>query len=133
MTKIVCSGCGEELDLVVLSFGTRSWDKRTQSYIHTEGDDEGDWQCPKCGAAVSETRYYPPTTGRPFPQTYGDWVNLAESIKQKDPTVSTSWEVSHALNAILEEERGEAEPDADYTADDAKRWLVEKAGELGLK
>ena len=48
MGKIVCKNCGKTLDLVVLTYGTRSWDEETQKYIHTEEDDEGDWGCPYC-------------------------------------------------------------------------------------
>ncbi len=59
---------------------------------------------------------------RPFPQTYGDWVNLAENIKQADP--SDVFRVNTALESISHD---------DPTADEDKRWLVKKAGELGIK
>lgn len=73
------------------------------------------------------------SAGRSFPKTYSDWVSLGEDIKGKDPTASTILEVNNALYYILEEEKGEADEDAGYTADDAKIWLTEKAGELGIK
>ena len=69
--------------------------------------------------------------GRPFPQTYGDWVSLAEDIKgrcQGEPaTIAT---VNYQLNTILGAEQGTETPGA---AEEAKRWLVNKAAELGLK
>lgn len=58
---------------------------------------------------------------RLFPKTYGDWADLGMDIKEKDS--SLSGEVNDALTKIY----GEA-PDADG----AKRWLVGKAGELGV-
>lgn len=123
MGKIVCSSCGKELDKVVLSFGTRSWDERTQSYIHTEEDEEGNWACPMCGAVVSEVRFYPPAIGRPFPKTYGDWVNLAENIKTATPDLDTQYTANLHLQEIATEGPNQ---------DAAKRWLVEKAGELRI-
>jgi len=61
---------------------------------------------------------------RPFPKTYGDWVDLAESIKDKaDIPVYT--ETSYKLGIILGNIDGDAE--------DAKRWLIKKAGELGIR
>lgn len=62
--------------------------------------------------------------GRLFPQTYSDWVNLAEDIKDKypdDPVMRAS--VNYQLDIVLRAEGGE---------DVAKRWLAERAGELGL-
>jgi len=65
---------------------------------------------------------------RPFPQTYGDWVNLAEDIKAKyyfdDPASRAA--VNYQLRYIGEETEYPTE------AREAKRWLVEKAGELGI-
>jgi len=63
MGKIYCPGCGAALDRVILGFGSRTWDEFSQSYKHIEGEAEGDWQCPYCGAPVSETEPYPPTGG----------------------------------------------------------------------
>lgn len=62
---------------------------------------------------------------KPFPITYGDWVNLAEDIKASRPDDAQLWStVNDRLNAILYETGN---------IDTAKRWLVEKAGELGIK
>jgi len=58
---------------------------------------------------------------RPFPQTYGDWADLGTDIKEKDPGFSD--EVNDALTRIYEEAPG---------ADEAKRWLVGRADELGI-
>ena len=59
-----------------------------------------------------------------FPKTYGDWVNMAENIKEKypDDTVMIA-SVNYQLRHISEETE---------EADEAKRWLVERAGELGI-
>lgn len=58
---------------------------------------------------------------RPFPQTYDDWADLGIDIQAEDPTIAD--EVYTRLNHI-------------YTktpeAEDAKRWLIQKAGELGV-
>ena len=61
---------------------------------------------------------------RPVPQTYMDWVDLAEDIKQKMPP--ESWYIiNNLLLVISQEEEGPV-------AEEAKRWLVTKAGELGI-
>lgn len=126
MPKIVCPGCEQELDVVVLSYGTRTWDEKAQSYRHHEGEDEGDWACPKCGAGVSETRFYPPATGRPFPRTYGDWVNLAEDIKAAAPNdLQLAAQVNDGLGYIATNDPTSSEG--------AKRMLMQKAGELGIR
>lgn len=65
---------------------------------------------------------------RPFPKTYGEWVNLAEDIKERrpdDPLTVAS--VNYNLSLIAHEE--EMTP-ADV--DEAKRWLVDRATELGI-
>jgi len=59
---------------------------------------------------------------RPVPQTYGDWVDLAEDIKEKDPGAAVK--ASNALYDIGEENEH---------ADRQKQWLLRKAGELGIK
>ncbi|GAI49713.1 unnamed protein product, partial [marine sediment metagenome] len=51
-----------------------------------------------------------------------DWADLGIDIGVKDPSIKD--EVYSALTKIYENA-----PDAD----DAKRWLVAKAGELGIK
>ena len=61
---------------------------------------------------------------RPFPKTYGYWVELAISIKEKDPTVGIAVQVNTALQHISDED-GEAEQ--------SKRWLTSKAGKLGVE
>lgn len=70
---------------------------------------------------------------RPFPQTYGDWVSLAEDIKAKyadDPVGRAS--VNYNLNIIARE--GKTVPmEEEADIDEAKRWLVEIAGELGIR
>lgn len=58
---------------------------------------------------------------RPYPETYGDWVDLAEDIKEKDPNSASR--VNGAMYDISEETR---------LAEEQKRWLVEKARELGI-
>ena len=69
---------------------------------------------------------------RLFPRTYGDWVNLAEDIKQKlpdDPVARAT--VNYNLRVIASEEQ--AVPLVEQgEVDDAKRWLVNKGGELGI-
>lgn len=68
---------------------------------------------------------------RSFPQTYGDWVDLAEDIKAKDPSPETSSQANMMLNTIISEAREPGrEPPGDV--DTAKRWLVQKADELGI-
>lgn len=64
---------------------------------------------------------HPSQVGRPFPKTYGDWVNLAEDIKEVEPNIS--WEVNTRLGHIASESE---------EAEGSKRWLVQKAGELGI-
>lgn len=61
---------------------------------------------------------------RPFPQTYGDWVDLAEDVKEKvpDDLIMRSW-VNRALQHIS---------DDDELADEAKRYLMGKAHEIGI-
>jgi len=63
--------------------------------------------------------------GRLFPKTYGDWVKLGMDIKEKAgiDDFETTKLVNMALNAIYEE---------DPSAGDKKRWLTEKASELGI-
>jgi len=84
------------------------------------------------GIADDEKRHYEilrqiqsefSTTHRPFPKTYADWVDLALDIKKKAPELST--EVNECLMAIIGEGTGR-------DVDDAKRWLVRRAGELGI-
>lgn len=60
---------------------------------------------------------------RPFPETYGDWVSLAEDIKQKMP--EESWYIVNELLQTISKEEGPV-------VDEAKRWLMNKAGELGI-
>lgn len=59
-----------------------------------------------------------------FPKTYGDWVNLAESIKEKDPSANTRCDMNLYLMAISEN---------DQYAEEAKRKMVLRAGELGIR
>lgn len=73
---------------------------------------------------ISTAHLQPSTVGkRRFPQTYDDWVSLAYDIKEKDKKIDTWAKVYECLNSIAFDE-----PDID----DAKRWLVDKAGELGI-
>lgn len=60
---------------------------------------------------------------RPLPETYSDWVNLAMDIKEKSLDVGIMARVNTALTAISEDQP---------SAEEAKRWLVSKAGELGI-
>jgi len=69
---------------------------------------------------------------RPFPETYGDWVNLAEDIKTRyadDPVDRAA--VNYNLKVIAEED-GVTPMVEQSEVDDAKRWLIQKAGELGI-
>ena len=69
-----------------------------------------------------------PGTGgkRQVPTTYGEWTELAEDIKDRYPLDSPERaEVNFQLGILLELEEGRP--------DDAKRWLVGKAGELGIQ
>lgn len=79
----------------------------------------------------SESFWIKPEAGpsRPFPDTYGDWVNLGMDIKEKAgiDDVEMTTLVNRHLNHIYEEEQ---DPDV---AQESKRWLVDKAGELGIK
>jgi rubrerythrin len=58
---------------------------------------------------------------RPFPKNYGDWADLGVDIKEKAPELSDG--VNSCLVSISEERAN---------IDEAKRWLVLKAGELGI-
>ena len=59
---------------------------------------------------------------RLFPKTYGEWVDLAIDIKERDPSLSD--EVNKALDEIQKES---------FEANNAKRWLAKKAWDLGIK
>jgi len=65
----------------------------------------------------------PEGESREFPKTYGDWVNLAEDIKTKNPSSHTKLSVNICLLSISSNN-----PDAE----EAKRKLMEKARELGI-
>jgi len=68
-------------------------------------------------------RIFPGMRGEAF--VYGDWVDLAEDIKSKypdDPVMRAS--VNYQLQHIAEETE---------EAEEAKRWLMQKAGELGIR
>jgi len=69
-------------------------------------------------------------TDRPFPQTYGDWVDLVEKIKQTNPLDT---DLAHVTNFHLSVIGG-MEPDMEpVDVDESKRWLVEKAAELEIR
>jgi len=81
---------------------------------------------------VSETirrPLYAEPASRPFPKTYGDWVDLGESIKEKAGIndFETMAVVNNMLFNIHEEDQ---DP---IGAQDAKRWLTEKAQEMGIR
>ncbi len=59
---------------------------------------------------------------RKFPKTYDGWVELALDIKEKMPP--GAWSIVNNLLQVIEEGGPEAE--------EAKRWLIAKAGELGI-
>lgn len=69
-----------------------------------------------------------PQGGRPVPQTYGDWNNLGEDIKRTAGVddFKTRAEVNEHLYHISKEDE---DPE---TAQVSKRWLTQKAGELGV-
>jgi len=58
---------------------------------------------------------------RPFPQIYDDWADLGIDIGAKDPTLNQ--EVYDNLQKIYYKDPG---------SEEAKRWLVRKANELGI-
>lgn len=82
--------------------------------IHTE--------LPRGGSITGISGFMPTESPRPFPKTYGDWVNLAEDIKVKTTLYNQS--VNSKLGIIGGLEEGDV--------DDAKRWLVGKARELSI-
>ncbi len=65
---------------------------------------------------------------RPFPKTYGDWVDLGMSIKEKAgiSDFETTTLVNRHLINIYDEEQDPG------IAQESKRWLTNKAGELGI-
>ena len=69
------------------------------------------------------------TSDRPIPQTYGDWVNLGESIKEKAgiSDFETTSHVNIHLQRIYDEEEN---PEV---AQQSKRFLTRRAGELGIR
>lgn len=74
---------------------------------------------------TGEVTVSPFSEQRPFPQTYGDWVDLAEDIKAKcpnDPVMRA--DVNYQLQHISENTD---------SSDEAKRWLTTEAGKLGIK
>lgn len=126
--QLICLGCGQVLDKVVASFAVLGWDDTTEDYSKVV--DVGDFACPYCGEPVHVTKFYPPAElgeeekprgVRPFPTTYDEWVTLAEDIKTADPSLASK--VNYNLGLIQRELPGE---------DEAKRWLVRKAGELNI-
>jgi len=60
---------------------------------------------------------------RPFPRSYADWADLGTDIRVRDKDPVLADKINEFLTQIYEEMPG---------ADDAKRWLVQKAGELGI-
>jgi len=72
----------------------------------------------KPGEIMMSGRMIEVPLGRPVPQTYGDWVNLAEDIKEKYLSDASTREwTNKALQHIADE---------DELADESKRWLVAK-------
>lgn len=70
---------------------------------------------------------------RPFPQTYMDWVKLAEDIKQRypnDPVMLATVNFNLGILAKEDQQIPAVEPG---DVDDAKRWLTKRAGELGIQ
>ncbi|MBA7701647.1 hypothetical protein ES703_110390 [subsurface metagenome] len=68
--------------------------------------------------------------GRPFPKTYGDWVNLGMDIKETAgiDDFETTADVNRHLEHIYKEE--ETDPGV---VRESKMWLTRKAGELGVR
>ncbi len=66
---------------------------------------------------------------RPFPKTYGDWVELGVSIKERVgiDDFATTAQVNIHLNHIYEEEQDPT------TAQVSRRWLTDKARQLGVE
>lgn len=102
-------------DHLVIKVFDKSPDERAGLTLEPEYS-ESFWVKPEAGP--------PRPPSRPFPQSYGDWVSLGMDIKEKDPTVGTAAWVNMALQHIA---------DNDEDAEQSKRWLVDKAGELGIK
>lgn len=65
------------------------------------------------------------STHRPYPQTDTDWENLGYDIEAKLPDIG---EPRYSVRDAVAIATGKREGDADM----AKRWLVQKAGELGI-
>ena len=61
--------------------------------------------------------------GRRFPQTYGEWVDLAEEIKEKDKSPHIWQAVNAALDDIAQDRP---------IASESQRYLFNKAQELGI-
>ena len=59
---------------------------------------------------------------RPFPLTYSDWIDLADDIKAKMP--QEEWGIVNSTLQLISEEHPNSE--------EAKRWFVRKAKELGI-
>ena len=68
-----------------------------------------------------------PGSSRSFPRTYMDWIDLAEGMKAKYPDGS-------AMRDYVNFQMGHIAREVEYPAEaqEAKRWFVEKAGELGI-
>ena len=74
-----------------------------------------------------DIEYPPQRAPRPYPQTYGDWVSLAEDIKSREKDQTVWLNVNVALNTI-----GDEMADA-HNVIMAKQYITQKAGELGIR
>ncbi len=99
----------------------------TEKYIHLETTPLYPSMPTSLLGGAGMPMYIPGTGGKhPVPTTYGMWIDLSEDIKDKYPLDSPERaEVNFQLGILLELEEGRP--------DDAKRWLVNKAGEVGIQ
>ena len=96
---------------------------------HTISREEGKLEepfgsCPSGEAKVVFDRMGQPLKiDTPFPETYGDWVDIAEKIKERMPEEG----VKTIVNSLLQE-ISEGGP----VGEEAKRWLLKKADDLEI-
>ena len=74
-----------------------------------------------------------PNLKRKLPDTYGEWVNLAEDIKAADSKLTTWNKVNDCLNVLAAQNSYFLEVNAGESVNNAKKWLIEKAAELKIK
>lgn len=71
-----------------------------------------------------EATFFPEESHRPFPKTTTEWEDLGYDIEAKLPDIGGRYSIRDAVAIATGKKEG--------NADEAKRWLVRKAGELGV-